>query len=103
MASKMGTRLKGAAKLSVCVSPSTKVSDSRQIWVALNGYDVMGCADPVNCGRNPTGTNLNFTYYVPPTVFSVLPQAGVFSGDTVVTLLGQGFHGLTGNKACQPV
>ena len=30
-------------------------------------------------------------------MLSVLPQAGVFSGGTVVTLLGQGFHGLGGN------
>ena len=27
----------------------------------------------------------------------MLPQAGVFSGGTVVTLIGTGFHGLFGN------
>ena len=71
----------------VCVSPSTKVSDTRQLWVALNdnGLALNDCADPVRCGRNPTATNLNFTYYDPPTVVSVMPQAGVFSGDTVLT------------------
>ena len=78
---------------------ANKVSDTRQLWVALNdnGVALNDCADPVRCGRNPTATNLNFTYYDPPTVVSVMPQAGVFSGDTVVTLLGQGFHGLAGN------
>ena len=83
----------------VCQSPATKVADTRQLWVALNGYEDLECADPVHCGRNPTATNLNFTYYNPPMVESLMPQAGVFSGDTVVTLLGQGFHGLAGNKA----
>ena len=65
----------------VCVSPSTKVSDTRQLWVALNdnGVALNGCADPVNCGRNPTATNLNFTYYDPPTVVSVMPQAGTMA------------------------
>ena len=74
----------------VCAAPSTKVTDTRQLWVALNGIEL-------STGRDPRPTGQNYTYYNPPTVFSVLPQAGVFSGGTVVTLLGQGFHGLAGN------
>ena len=74
----------------VCEAPTTKVSDTRGLWIALNGYEIDG-------GRDPMPTNQNYTYYNPPTVDSVLPQAGVFSGGTVVTLLGQGFYGLAGN------
>ena len=29
-----------AADSVVCRSPSTKVSDTRQLWVALNGYGI---------------------------------------------------------------
>ena len=74
----------------VCQAPSTKVTDTRELWVALNGFSL-------GSGRDPSPTGQNYTYYNPPTVFSVLPQAGVFSGGTVVTLLGQGFFGLNGN------
>ena len=75
----------------VCNAPSTKVTDTRELWLALNGF-------ALGSGRDPRATGQNYTYYNPPTVLSVLPQAGVFSGGTVVTLLGQGFHGLSGNK-----
>ena len=74
----------------VCNAPSTKVTDTRELWFALNGY-------ALGSGRDPRATGQNYTYYNPPTVLSVLPQAGVFSGGTVVTLLGSGFHGLGGN------
>ena len=74
----------------VCNAPSTKVTDTRELWVSLNGF-------ALGSGRDPRATGQNYTYYNPPTVLSVLPQAGVFSGGTVVTLLGQGFHGLAGN------
>jgi hypothetical protein len=50
--------------------------------VSLNGY-------ALGSGRDARPTGQNYTYYTPPTVLSVLPQAGVFSGGTVVTLLGQ--------------
>ena len=43
----------------------------------------------IDGGRDPMPTNQNYTYDNPPTVDSVLPQAGVFSGGTVVTLLGR--------------
>ena len=75
----------------VCAAPSTKVTDTRELWVALNGF-------ALGSGRDPRPTGQNYTYYNPPLVVSVLPQAGVFSGGTVVTLLGQGFFGLNGNK-----
>ena len=75
----------------VCAAPSTKVTDTRELWVALNGY-------ALGSGRDARPTGQNYTYYNPPSVFSVLPEAGVFSGGTVVTLLGQGFFGLGGNK-----
>ena len=68
------------------------MADTRELWLALNGF-------LVGSGRDPRPTRQNYTYYAPPAVDSVLPQAGVFSGGTVVTLLGQGFHGLGGNKA----
>ena len=73
----------------VCEAPTTRCP-TRANWIALNGYEIDG-------GRDPVPTNQNYTYYNPPTVDSVLPQAGVFSGGTVVTLLGQGFYGLAGN------
>ena len=74
----------------VCLAPSTKVTDTRELWIALNGF-------ALDSGRDARSTGQNYTYYSPPTVVSVLPQAGVFSGGTVVTLLGQGFQGLGGN------
>ena len=58
--------------------------------MALNGV-------AISSGRDPAPTGQNYTYYNPPSVLSVLPQAGVFSGGTVVTLLGSGFLGLGGN------
>ena len=66
------------------------MADTRELWLALNGYEV-------GSGRDPRPTRQNYTYYAPPLVDSVLPQAGVFSGGTVVTLLGVGFDGLGGN------
>jgi hypothetical protein len=72
----------GGGHAAVCESPPTKLTDTRQLWLALNGF-------ALESGRDPRWTGQNYTYYNPPSVQSVLPQAGVFSGGTVVTIFGQ--------------
>ena len=44
-------------------APPTQVTDTRELWVALNGYSL-------GSGRDPRPTGQNYTYYNPPTVLS---------------------------------
>ena len=67
----------------VCSAPSTKVTDTRELWLALNGF-------ALGSGRDPSPTGQNYTFYNPPSVLSVLPQAGDFSGEPVESNLHVG-------------
>ena len=71
-------------------APTTKVSDTRGPWIALNGYEIDG-------GRDPMPTNQNYTYYNPLTVDSVPLRRASSPAAPWSRCWGKGFYGLAGN------
>ncbi len=88
-----GTNMSNATSVKFGSVLGTIVSDTASQIVAISPPGVVGTVDVIvvtASGTSDTSAADQFTYVAPPTVATVIPQAGPTTGGTIVTITGTG-------------